>query len=333
MAKTVERMLEEAQVEEAALQIDAWLDLSEISPDLAVQIERLAPFGPGNEEPVLATRNLTLKSAAPVGRNQDHLKMIVENSTGSKQTVIWWGGGGEPLPDGLFDLAYTLRASDFRGTPQITVELTDIRASESDAVQLRSETREINDWREEDDPGQRLAELLAQGDPLVLVWAEGTAQKAVHGLGRHQLTESETLVIWSAPPSREVLADALARVRAKRLILVGVDPGDGQPRAFRERLRGLVKFVVTHKAGHVTLDELAAATAQPMGTIRSGLDYLASRGEVIVEFHPRGRISLAAGGAAVDEAAAEELKTRLERMLQETAAYRAYFARAEKPVE
>jgi hypothetical protein len=259
--------------------------------------------------------------------------MVVENGAGSVQTVLWWGGGGEPLPDGPFDLAYTLRASDFRGTPQITVELVDICESQNSAVQITSATRELTDWRGERNPEQKLAQLLAAGDPQVLVWAEGTAQKAAHGLGRHQLTESETLVIWSAPPSREVLAEALARVRAKRLILVGVDAGDDQPRAFRERLRGLVKFVIKHKAGRTTLDELAAATAQPKATVRLALDYLARRGEVTMEVHPAAEISLAAGGAQADEAVAEQLRIRIEQMLQETAAYRAYFARAEKPVE
>jgi len=333
ISSTVDKMLEEAQMDEAALQIDGWVDLPEITLDLAAQIECLAPFGPGNEELVLATRNVVLKSSTQVGRNKDHLKMMVEDSAGNEQTVLWWGGGGEPLPEGPFDLAYTLRASDFRGTPQLAVEFVDVRESENARVEIERARREVKDWRAEEGKERKLAELRARGDSQVLIWAEGTSQKAVQGLGRQELTESETLVIWSAPPSQEVLSEALERVRPGSVILVGVDPGSDDAKAFIERLLGLVKFAINRKGGRTTLEELAAATAERKAAVILGLDYLAKRGLVTVEPDPAGQILLAAARRGEDEAAAEQIRVQVEVILRETAAYRAYFARAERPVE
>src|SRR5262249_48454548 len=61
LARTVEKLLGESQRPEAELSIDEWLPLDEANLALAEEIEKLAPFGPGNEKLVLASRGLTLK--------------------------------------------------------------------------------------------------------------------------------------------------------------------------------------------------------------------------------------------------------------------------------
>ena len=131
LSRTVEEMLGEAGVEEPELKIDAWLELPEITPDLAAALESLAPYGPGNEKLTLATHGLTMQSASTIGRNKEHLKLTVSDETGNTQTVLWWSGAGETLPDGKFDLAYTVRATDWRGSRQVQMELVDFQVIES----------------------------------------------------------------------------------------------------------------------------------------------------------------------------------------------------------
>ncbi len=89
-----------------ALHIDGYLPLSDLSLDLVAQIERLAPFGPGNPPLTLASRGVTLTSHTAVGRSGEHLRLTVENAEGTSQTVLWWQGAGRGLPEGRFDLAY-----------------------------------------------------------------------------------------------------------------------------------------------------------------------------------------------------------------------------------
>jgi hypothetical protein len=62
--------------------------------------------------------------------------------------------------------------------------------------------------------------------------------------------------------------------------------------------------------------------------VRAGLDWLAACGHVVIEGETDGELHLAAGdGVRGDELPA--IKARLRALLEETAAYRAYFARAE----
>ncbi len=324
MGKTVEKMLTEAQVEEAVLNLDGWINLPEISLELAGQIEQLAPFGPGNEKLILATRNLTLKNASPVGRGAEHVRLTVADSDGNTQTVLWWGGGSEELPAEQFDLAYTIRSNDYKGQKQVTVEFVDFRAVEGEKITVKSKRLEIEDLR-----GARVESGKWEAGS-VMVWAEGEHKKRVDGKGRYELSAAETLVVWTAPASPEILRAALERVKPKKVILVGENPGLDDARAFLERLAGLVKFVINKKNGLTSLTELATALAGRETAIRLGVEWLVKRGQVSARFESGGEVVLRLDPAGVDESASSQIESQIRNILSECAAYRDYFIKAEK---
>ncbi len=326
LAKTVEKMLGEAIYEEGDLRIDGWLGLGDISLDLTTQIERLAPFGPGNEKLVLATRGLALEGAAPIGRGGEHVKLTVSDAAGRKQQVLWWGGGSEDLPSGKFDLAYTLRASDFRGQRQVSVELVDFRVVEEARVEMGLRKMEIMDLRKDNRTKDAL--LASFGYPHV-TWAEGTDKKETGGLDRYALAPAETLIIWTAPPTPADLRAALDTVKPRRVALVCHDPGTDEPRAFLERLAGLVKFAINQRGGLASLPALSAATAQSEAAVLAGLDWLVKRGQATVQYDSGGALRLGAGAPAADDSAAAQAMSRIQFLLKETAAYRAHLRRAD----
>ena len=63
LSRTVEAMSREAKVT-PGLQIDGELPLSDLTLDFAADVERLAPFGPGNPPLTLVSRDLTVRGAA-----------------------------------------------------------------------------------------------------------------------------------------------------------------------------------------------------------------------------------------------------------------------------
>jgi single-stranded-DNA-specific exonuclease len=117
LGKAIEKQLGEIIREEPTLQIDSWLGLDEINLELADAIEALAPFGAGNPKLTFASRGVTLKSVAEIGKTKEHLRLAVEDENGNVQRVLWWGGAGEDLPETgtQIDIAYSVRASTFRG--------------------------------------------------------------------------------------------------------------------------------------------------------------------------------------------------------------------------
>ncbi len=77
-------------IPQPVIRVDAFLDFSELSFELAEQLERLAPFGAGNPALVLASKNLTVQQATRIGRNQEHLRLLFQDAQGQEAEVLWW---------------------------------------------------------------------------------------------------------------------------------------------------------------------------------------------------------------------------------------------------
>jgi single-stranded-DNA-specific exonuclease len=326
LSRTVREMLR--GIEDASgLPVTAYVSLLDLSLDLVGELERLAPFGPGNPAPTLATKDLKLLGRSALGRKGEHLQLIVEDSGGSQARVIWWRGTEWSLPEGRFDLAYRVRASDFRGQPELQVEWVDARPIELPVVELARERAavEVVDYRAELRPGPVLERLRA-GDGLQ-VWSEAGARKEVGGTVRYELRPSKALAIWTVPPGPTELREALKMVAAETVYLFGVDPGLDDPQRFLERLAGLVKRALRAHEGRVTIPDLAAATAQREAAVRLGLEWLVESGHITIVGEEAGELLLASGSGA----AGRDVKgatARLCSLLEETAAYRLHFSRA-----
>jgi len=316
---------------EPTLEIEAWLNLEEVNLTLAEALERLAPYGPGNEKVVLATRNLTVQALATLGRHQEHLKLVVRDERDCAREVLCWDVAGEEvdLEAGMqIDLAYTLRASDWRGSPQVQLELVALRPLELPAVTVSRPPLEVEDYRHVAQPLQQL-EACRQRAGRVLVWAEGEAKAQVAGRDRNELERAETLIIWSIPPSPQELRQALEMVQPERVCLFAVEAPDSAEE-FAGRLAGLVKYLLHQRGGRTSYRELAAATGQRQQTVRRGIGWLAAQGHINIQHESEEELILTIGTSVKDPVEAARLWYEIQRLIEETRAYRAYFRQADK---
>jgi single-stranded-DNA-specific exonuclease len=320
------------------LHIDAYLPWEELSLDLAADLERLAPFGPGNPALVLASRDLRLANHARVGREGEHLLLTVENEVGLARRVIWWNGGDtlEPglLPQGRFDLAYNTRASTFRGQRDVQVQFVDLRIlEEAIPLQVEKPPVEVLDYRDREHPLALLERLLAD-DPTAQVWAEAEAPQRLRKTllsanlrSRLELEMGETLVVWTSPAALADLLASLEAVQPRRVVLFAVDPGLDSLRPFIERLAGLAKYALREKGGMVSLPQLAAAMAQRPLPVRLGLEWLAARGHLTISATSEEQVELHSGGE-IETELVSALQAQLVELLAESRAWREYYARA-----
>ncbi len=320
LGRAIEKQLGETVREEPTLQIDAWLELDELNLELASSFESLAPFGAGNPALTLATRGVKMKSVATLGKGKEHLRLTVEDENGNAQSVLWWGGAGEERPEdgSQFDIAYSLRASTFRGEKQVTLQFEEFRVVEEKPVELKPLTIEVIDYRLQP---QRL-ESLKVGR---LVWAEGSDK--AKGTTRFDLHPADEFVIYTTPPSPVELRSALETVKPKIIYVIGVSPAAEKADEFLARLAGLVKYAVNQRAGRATVQELAAATGQREGAVRIGLEWLAAGGHVSISEEGEALV-FSKGNGETNQYLQKELFMAVRGILEETAAYRLYFAHA-----
>jgi single-stranded-DNA-specific exonuclease len=323
---------------EPGLQIDAYLPWDAITLDLVADLDRLAPFGPGNPQLVLASRDLSLVNHARVGREGEHLLLSIENGAGLARRVIWWNGGdvleASLLPEGRFDLAYSARASTYRGQRDVQIQFLDMRVLQ-ETIPLRAEKPrlEVVDYRIEEHPLPLLERLLTE-DANVQVWAEADAyrrlQKALPAAkicARGELSQGETLLVWTTPASYNDLLAAVEAVNPRRVVLFGVDPSLDSMKVFMERLAGLAKYAIKEKDGKIDLTQLAAAMAHRPLPVRLGLEWLAARGNLTISTTGEDQLVLRYGGEA-EAVLASALQAQLVDLLDESRAWRQYYLRA-----
>ena len=312
------------------LQVDAFIPLNDVTLELAAELNRLAPFGAGNPPLVLASRDLSIEGQRRVGRNGAHVQLDVEDANAETRRVMWWGGADSTLPEGRFDLAYTVRANDYRGSRQVQLEWIAARQLVAAPTVLGrpAPALQIIDHRHDVD-GRALLQALRQAHD-VQVWAEAGHRSALQASDRCQLVRRPILAIWTAPPGPRELRAAMERAQPETVHLFGVDPDLNQPGVFLRRLAGLVKRILTSAEGspaRTTFGWLASATAQREATVRAGLLWLIMRGDIRADTDGDD-IELSPGpGTHAGELG--EIMTAVSELLSETAAYRLHFARAD----
>jgi single-stranded-DNA-specific exonuclease len=320
LGRSIEKQMGESALEEPTLQIDAWLELDEIDLILADSIEMLAPFGAGNPKLTLATRGVRMKSFSTIGREKEHVRLTVEGYEGNTQNILWWSGAGEDLPDhgSKFDIAYSLRASTFRGQKQVTLQFEDFRVTEENPVEIRKPKVELTDWR-------LATTKLNELDSNVLIWAEGADKDK--GKSRYDLQKADEFAIYTTPPSPVDLLSALETVRPYRIHIFGVAPNPVRTHDFLSHLAGMAKYAINNKNGRASIKDFAAAVAQRESAIRIGLEWLAAGGHISVIGEDDALI-LSNGNDEANQYLQKELFVAVKGILEETAAYRAHFAEA-----
>lgn len=134
--KKFEQVVRETITEEMLtpqINIDAQIKLSDITPELYDMLQKFAPFGPNNTIPVFMTKNVVnFIGTKKVGRNNEHLKLVVVDDTRTCKDRSGIGFGMGHLYDEVnsgkyFNICYTLQENEFMGRTDIQMILKDIQ--------------------------------------------------------------------------------------------------------------------------------------------------------------------------------------------------------------
>ncbi len=112
------------------IKLDVQASLGEINHILYEQIDHLHPCGIENPDPVFWTPNVQVVDQQTVGRNRDHLKLVLSTGGGATiKAIAWRWGEYYPLP-GRLDVAYKLKQNEWQGVSTIELELVGVRLPE-----------------------------------------------------------------------------------------------------------------------------------------------------------------------------------------------------------
>jgi single-stranded-DNA-specific exonuclease len=157
-AEAASRLTEELKT--PVTQVDAELDLSDITIEAIQELEKLAPFGMGHPAPKFAVRRASVKESAVIGKDKRHAKFRLE-ATGKSIEAVGFGIGESVrrvATGSKLSLVGELSVNEWNGrkTPQIIlkdiavshVQLFDWRdAASAAAFRERWEAARADDWR------------------------------------------------------------------------------------------------------------------------------------------------------------------------------------------
>ncbi len=128
-----------AALRATALEIDLVLPAAHLGWPLAEEIARLAPFGPGHVEPLLAVTGLLVAEARRVGATGDHLALRMRRGPEVFDAIAFGMPVDRPLPEPgtAIDLVGTLERDLFQGLPRLRMRVVDYADSAASPLLAR----------------------------------------------------------------------------------------------------------------------------------------------------------------------------------------------------
>ena len=358
---------------QVGLQIDAEVRLSELSLGLAADLAQLAPFGSGNPTPQFVTYGLTVADDRRIGREGTHRKLTVRSEPeGEALPVVWFGGADAELPAGPIDVVYTLNINEYKGDRSLQLMYVDSRPAQPISTAVVPAPRaalQVVDLRKADAaalaaalPGPRAAAWYAEGVRLEHLPHGATyaprwelAEARAEGVGDGQ---KRPLVLWSIPPSPDMLRWLLNAARPESVYLCGQYAADDLLSAVLRAVAGMCKYALNHPhqvtppvanapagAANAGAQGTAGVTAAPTSLLdinrmaarlglteaimRQSLLWMEARGEIyLIEWQAGDTVRIAAGDGRPQRAQLKEIEEEIEEQLAEVRAFRRFFQRA-----
>jgi single-stranded-DNA-specific exonuclease len=133
LKKTLEEKAEVLVTEELlirSLKIDCELPFSSFSQELYDALQQLGPFGMANPEPVFATHGVTVENFRLIGKERNHLRLVLRHDEKSFEAIAFGMGelvGAQLKTGDKIDVAYVLDENTWNGETKLQLKVKDIQ--------------------------------------------------------------------------------------------------------------------------------------------------------------------------------------------------------------
>ena len=127
IATAVEAQLQGGAVS-AKPRVDAEVSLGDVDERLTRELGELAPFGKGNEEPLLLCRGMRVTDSRRVG-DGSHLKLEVEHQGVRLPAIAFKMGDADPGQGAMVDAVFAPVMNEWRGSCKVELEIRQLSAS------------------------------------------------------------------------------------------------------------------------------------------------------------------------------------------------------------
>ncbi len=284
--QTVDEMLN-GQKLSPTLDIDLELSIDDIDVALVEEISKLEPFGASNPSPTFAIKDLTLKQKKLMGSTKEHLKLIIDTPSGTKD-CIWWSKGDIPLVAGdKLDIAFAPQLNIYNGTTDIQLIIKDIH---SDALKAEETSKiKVYDHRRKTDILKQVNDYIKNSKLGISVFAED--RKIIENLkkyeyiykniiNRNSACKNDVLMFFDYPCSEAVYDKVKQSVCASHLHYMNYQYLKTDFAEIIKNFSGMVRYCCNNQEGVFVLDRAGAALGVTEEIIETLLELFSESGMI-----------------------------------------------------
>lgn len=108
---------------------DAELRLSDLTPELARELQRLEPTGVNNETPLFIVRGLRVTDRRRVGRDGHHLRLRLSDGMRFVEAIAFKQGDWDERMPAEVDVAFHLELNEWNGSIRLQLNVQDLQSS------------------------------------------------------------------------------------------------------------------------------------------------------------------------------------------------------------
>lgn len=291
--KTVDEILQGQKIS-PKLDIDLVVQANEVDGNLISDISRLEPFGAGNQQPIFVLYNMKLLKKRTMGKDNNHLRLTIEDNNHNILNAVWWGRGDISLQAGdVLDVAFYPQLNTFNGETTVQLVVQDVHADNLVEEETNfSRDIKIYDHREKIDiigevenylKGSKLTNAVFCESKIILNKLKPYKKLSEQVFGRNNIKEVESLMFFDYPPCQEVLDEILDKTKAKKIHFMSYEQEIFAQEEFLKTFSGMLKFASNSKDGKFDISRAASFLATSNDVVLSALNMFEVAGMINIE--------------------------------------------------
>ena len=244
--------------EERKLKIDAELEGAEIRKELIEEINKLEPFGAGNEKPIFLLQNAKIISSRQIGKDGGHLKLNVEKDNYIFECVWWKKANFKGKEEEIISLVFGLDLNEFNGEVKIQLEIIDAEYESENKKDFK-----VFDYRDKENILNNI-ENFVEKNPEIKIWAKKFTTlntiKEYKNITKSILTPADKdikkLIFFDYPATRKEFNDIVKHKNLEVLYLTKEDFSTSGEKYFQNIFK-MLKFAQRKKSGNINIEKMS----------------------------------------------------------------------------
>ncbi len=265
---------------ENVLFADVELKPEDVEINIFDTINKLEPFGEGNEAPLFAMFDVILKEQKTMGKEGNHLSLTIEKDS-KKFRCVKWGEGFVEIPVGSrCDIAFFPRLNTFNGETTVQFEICDIFF---EGLRKEKKFLKIFDHRKKTGILDSVLDYVKKDAFDIGIWVKNPEMKEKLVSIKDRFIENfsyhKGLMFFDYPSSKEEFFEIISNVKPEKVHFMNLII-DENLENYIKKLNGMIKYCANKLSGKVEIQRLSQALTVSENFVRLALEILEDIGSI-----------------------------------------------------